>query len=137
MLQLPGEEGRTGAYTLSADVHSVGMLLWSMASLEPPYAGMRTCDAMRAIRGGERPPPPAGPCPEGWLALVSACWAPDPTSRPSIGQCRRVLDSLDAAIEVDGVPPAGAHGHILDVLTFRGLGGVIGGARFLPEERRA
>ena len=113
------------------------MLLWSIASLEPPYAGMRTPDAMCAIRGGERPPPPAVPCPEGWLALVSACWAPDATSRPSIGQCRRVLDSLDAAIEADGVPPAGAHGHILDVLTLRGLGGLIGGARFLPEERRA
>ena len=131
VLQLPGEVGRTAAYTLSADVHSVGMLLWSMASLEPPYAGMRMVAAMRAIRSGERPAPPAGPCPEGWLALVSACWAPDPTSRPSISQCGRVLDGLDAAIEADGVPTAGTHGHILDVLTFRGLGG----ARFLSGER--
>ena len=131
VLQLPGEVGRTAAYTLSADVHSVGMLLWSMASLEPPYAGMRMVAAMRAIRSGERPAPPAEPCPEGWLALVSACWAPDPTSRPSIGQCRRVLDSLDAAIEADGVPTAGTHGHILDVLTF----GRMSGARFLPGDR--
>ena len=131
VLQLPGEVGRTAAYTLSADVHSVGMLLWSMASLEPPYAGMRMVAAMRAIRSGERPAPPAGPCPEGWLALVSACWAPDPTSRPSIGQCRRVLDSLDVAIEADGVPTAGTHGHILDVLTF----GRMSGARFLPGDR--
>ena len=42
-----------------------------------------------------------------------------------------VLDGLDAAIEADGVPTAGTHGHILDVLTFRGLGG----ARFLSGER--
>ena len=106
VLRLPGE-GRAAAYSLSADVHSIGMLLWSIASREPPYGEMRMVAAMRAIRNGQRPKPPDWPCPGGWLELASACWHPDPERRPDIAHVQHMLEH----VELHNAPAAARESH--------------------------
>jgi serine/threonine protein kinase len=81
-------------YSLSADMYSVGMLLWMLAARELPYQGMTALAVVRAVKMGERPPRPPGHCPAGWRELVLACWAPNPAKRPSSNKCKRVLEAM-------------------------------------------
>ena len=95
VLLLPGERDASPLpYSLSADVYSLGVLLWAIGARAMPYPGLRTGAVIRAVKGGLRPPPVGGGCPERWQALVDACVAEAPEARPSADELAAALTSL-------------------------------------------
>ena len=87
------------AYTLSADIYSIGVLLWTLASREKPWESMLPVQIIQAVKAGQRPPAPAETCPEGWRQLVLSCWAQTPHKRPAIDQVCEVLANIHGPIQ--------------------------------------
>ncbi len=77
------------------DVFSFGIVLWEIATggLEPYPLGTPAEAVMAAVRAGARPALPF-PVDARWAALMGACWAGDPTARPSFDIVVRRLVSL-------------------------------------------
>ena len=102
VLRLPGERRRSGgdAYTLSADIYSTGMLLWSIGTRTPPFRGLPTNAAVvRAVRNGERPAvPAAADSPAGWSNIVIDCWTHSAARRPSSDECVRRLLAIEKQV---------------------------------------
>ena len=89
-----GRGAHQAAYSLSADVYSVGVLLWAIGARAVPFAGRGTADVVRSVKAGERPPPISGGCPPPWQYAVDACVAPRPEARPSAAELAEVLNNL-------------------------------------------
>ena len=92
------QAGRGAEYSLSADVYSIGMLLWMLASRERPWHPMRYEEIVSAVKLSQRPPKPCERCPVGWQELMYACWAQNPHSRPSSQACVRRLEAISVHI---------------------------------------
>ncbi len=97
VLRLPSDGDVRGLYSLKADGYSVGVLLWTIATREAPYATLRSRSAvMRAVKAGRRPPPLRPEhAPAGWQALITACLAHDESRRPDISDVRRALERME------------------------------------------
>mmetsp|Transcript_33725 Transcript_33725/g.77345 ORF Transcript_33725/g.77345 Transcript_33725/m.77345 type:complete len:124 (+) Transcript_33725:450-821(+) len=97
VIRLPAEASDAASveYALSADIYSVGMLLWAIATREMPFPGLRGVQVMRAVRNGLRPPAPSAPCPVEWRQLVLDCWSHSPDERPTILGVRQTLEALN------------------------------------------
>merc|ERR1740130_2039579 len=92
VLRLPGESLRT-LYGVKADVYSVGMLLWTIASRELPYSHCRNnASVARLVKDGQRPPSLHRATPVVWQQLVDACLSHDETSRPEMAVVRSLLE---------------------------------------------
>jgi len=83
-------------YTEKADIFSMGILLWELASRQLPYSEFEVSKSRfvsqfeDAILDGLRPTIPID-CPEFMAALIVDCWKEDPDLRPPIEEISRVL----------------------------------------------
>eukprot|EP00602_Paraphysomonas_sp_CaronLab_P000257 CAMPEP_0185031708 /NCGR_PEP_ID=MMETSP1103-20130426/19325_1 /TAXON_ID=36769 /ORGANISM="Paraphysomonas bandaiensis, Strain Caron Lab Isolate" /LENGTH=500 /DNA_ID=CAMNT_0027567323 /DNA_START=395 /DNA_END=1897 /DNA_ORIENTATION=- len=74
---------RHESYSLAADVYSFGILFWELLSRSQPFAGLSPIQAAFGVaKNNLRPPIPRDINPR-LKAILTRCWHPDPTSRPS------------------------------------------------------
>jgi len=79
-------------YGLMADVYSYGMVLFELYTRELPFSGLSPMKvAMSVATKGTRPELPAD-TPAGLRALITACWAQKPHTRPPF---RDILATLE------------------------------------------
>ncbi|OQR88523.1 kinase [Thraustotheca clavata] len=80
-------------YTEKIDIYSMGIILWELIDgRKLPFDEIRWNHQIEsAIVQGKRPQLIANSCPPRWKVLVSMCWQPDPTQRPTISQLIRSL----------------------------------------------
>ncbi len=81
-----------------ADVFSFAMVMWSLLTMEQPYADLDRDQFYAAvIRGNTRPPLPPN-APEELKSLLVLCWDEDPTRRPSFCDILDKLNSIDQTL---------------------------------------
>ena len=91
---------RSKIYEFSADIYSLGIMLWEMWYGQTAFTNIK-CQSLAEfcnliINEGRRPrhvdkcrlPPPF------WLKLMMICWETDPTKRPNAKKCKEILSAL-------------------------------------------
>lgn len=93
-------------YTNAVDVYSFGILLWTMCTRRQPFGHIDNPFAIPAqVVAGVRPalphrlPPRLG-------ALITACWDPNPRSRPSFAQIEVRRGAVSSWEWVSPQPPS-------------------------------
>jgi class 3 adenylate cyclase/tRNA A-37 threonylcarbamoyl transferase component Bud32 len=79
-------------YTEKADLYSLGMVMWEVATRKLPFAGENLAKTAVDVVEGKRPPVPAN-APKAYVALMTACWHRKPHKRPSAEQVCRTIES--------------------------------------------
>lgn len=83
------------------DVYSYGLILWEIATLKEPFAGITSWPVFRkaVCEEGLRPPIPADMLPR-LKQLITRCWDARPSVRPSFAQIIPILDEtlVDCAV---------------------------------------
>ena len=71
-------------YGLPADIHSYGILLWEVCTLEKPYGNFSSLDQLqeKTVKEQSRPSLRKIASPQ-LRSLLKACWDPDPRARPT------------------------------------------------------
>jgi hypothetical protein len=106
-----------GSYGIEVDVFSYGVVLWELATAEPPYSALLAGKAgqkgmhlvgvfYKVAKEGLRPEPPTeGALAEAGLsALMAECWVAEPGKRPTFTSILARLDAIEVALD------ASAHG---------------------------
>lgn len=110
-LWMPPEMISNVAYDSSADVYSLGIILWELYTRRIPYRGSGLKPAklvVKVVREGLRPVLPLQ-APLQYCRLVRACWHADPARRPSISKVVRTLQAFLKDEELlRHTPPASA-----------------------------
>ncbi|XP_068732183.1 uncharacterized protein [Montipora capricornis] len=95
---------RSEMYECSADIYSLGIMMWEMwfgelaftKIAEPTLEGFFAivCDGYRPepVKNCRRPPHP-------WDNLMQKCWRPNPDERPTAKECNEVIASLVNTVE--------------------------------------
>jgi len=69
-------------YTEKADVFSYGIILWELATRQPPYYGIDGSEvSIKVVKEDLRPKitkDQEGRCPPEFISLMKRCWARDP-----------------------------------------------------------
>ena len=99
-------------YTFAVDVYSFGIVLWELATRETPWAeigGIGTKTAFfqqlnRALQTGQRPTVPAAVLAEygAFVAVMTRCWAGDPTHVFRGSKGPRSIDEIRGAWSIKG-----------------------------------
>jgi len=91
-------------YTKEADIYSLGMILWEIASWHFPYGGMALAAIIRYVCDGNRETIPAD-CPLSYASLIRRCWDGRKERRPT---AITVIEELNAHIlDAEAIlPPA-------------------------------
>ena len=100
---------RGDTYDESADVYSLGIVLWELPALAHPYEGVPQAHLPLLVAAqGRRPAIPKG-APPAFVAILKACWANEPSERPSASEVLARLQGLRShELEAaDGTPAAG------------------------------
>lgn len=70
-------------YSEKADVFSYGIILWEIASREPPFKNLSGLQvSMEVLNNDLRPKIPKN-TPESYVKLMKKCWDREPSKRPS------------------------------------------------------
>ena len=81
-------------YTFAADVYSLGVLLWTIATLRRPYEqAASVADVVRLVKAGTRPPLPEGDADFCWAEVVGMCWDADAAARPTVAAVSAALQA--------------------------------------------
>jgi serine/threonine protein kinase len=84
---------RNGVYTFKADIYSLGMTLWELASRETPFKDAPSPDMISCwVLRGEREDIPDD-CPKKLSSAITACWAQEPEHRPTAKELTEFLYS--------------------------------------------
>ena len=85
-------------YGKPADVYSFGILCWEMFSGEEPYPnktpGNIIAAHIRALNGGKVKRPALEKILAEMVPVIEACWAQEPTSRPTFIEAKQMLDGV-------------------------------------------
>lgn len=88
-------------YGRAADVFSFGILLWELLTGMVPYQDLTPLQAaVGVVQKGLRPIIPPN-TPGSLAAIMTTCWARDPSQRPSFEELREQLDELMESTRVD------------------------------------
>ena len=91
--------------TTASDVYSYGVILWELVARKQFFAEISFMTVLESkVIAGERPEIPVG-CPLAYRQLIQACWAPNPTKRPSFQEIVETLERdliRDPALELEG-----------------------------------
>eukprot|EP00050_Salpingoeca_kvevrii_P005095 m.269845 g.269845 ORF g.269845 m.269845 type:complete len:730 (-) comp11082_c0_seq13:358-2547(-) len=102
-------------WTTASDVWAFGVLLWEAASLgERPYRELQNEEVTRFLLQGKRLARPVL-CTDEMFLVLQACWAADPSSRPSFSELRAKFQRAQA----NASPTLAAAGALRPALTFR------------------
>ena len=99
-LYIAPEVFRSEIYEFSADIYSLGIMLWEMWYGQPAFPDIKFkflaefCNLI--VNEGRRPghdnncraPPPS------WQELMTKCWETDSTKRPNAKECKEVITEL-------------------------------------------
>uniref|UniRef100_A0A1B0DBN5 Mitogen-activated protein kinase kinase kinase 7 n=2 Tax=Phlebotomus papatasi TaxID=29031 RepID=A0A1B0DBN5_PHLPP len=84
----------SSTYTEKCDVFSWGIILWEVLSREQPFKEIEhTFTIMWSVHKGHRPPLIEG-CPKPIENLMTSCWNPDPSLRPSMSKVVATMEGL-------------------------------------------
>mmetsp|Transcript_29102 Transcript_29102/g.60896 ORF Transcript_29102/g.60896 Transcript_29102/m.60896 type:complete len:307 (-) Transcript_29102:88-1008(-) len=88
------------SYSFSADVYSFAMLLWQICTLQKPFGELKNFEALKkaVLVKKSRPSLDGIACPQ-VQQLLEACWAQDPSARPTFDQVQDQLESILADTE--------------------------------------
>ncbi|KAJ7337779.1 hypothetical protein OS493_007935 [Desmophyllum pertusum] len=83
-------------YNTKSDVWSFGVLLWEIESAgKMPYSGLGGMEVVEFIKSGKRLAKP-DECPAGVYEIMTSCWRPDPSQRPSFAE---LVTSLEQELQ--------------------------------------
>jgi len=82
-------------YTEKADVYSLGIIFWELATCQVPYENHDPHTIESSVLRGDRLDIPSS-CPEGFKELIEQCWCHDHTQRPSASN---IFEKLDLIID--------------------------------------
>jgi len=81
-------------YTEKVDVYSFGVMIWQMAKDRVPFKGMNKAEFNdKVVVRNERPKIDKS-WPKGFSNLLTTCWNPNPSLRPSFHQILKELNAL-------------------------------------------
>jgi hypothetical protein len=78
--------------TVEADVYAVGMLLWEVLILKPPFHSMKREQHMKEVVKGEKRPRISSQFPPSLRKVMLDCWAP--AKRPSMADVHDKLEDI-------------------------------------------
>ncbi len=85
----------------AADIYSLAMLLYDMATGSPPFVNASEPEIVRRLLARERPPLPPRLHPR-LASVIQACWQQDPSARPSARNLIVVFSELEEEFAEDG-----------------------------------
>lgn len=90
-------------FTQQADVYAFALVLWEAVTRQKPYAHVKTLKQLQSeVCSMKKRPTIPSDIPESLQKIISDCWAPSPTDRPTMDQ---VVDRLERAltdVAIDG-----------------------------------
>jgi len=93
------EVTRFHIYELSADIYSLGIMLWEMWFGQQVFSSVPVSsiqDLFAKVQGGLRPKnvPSYLPPSPAWRGLMEWCWSEDPKERPNAQQCKEAITKI-------------------------------------------
>lgn len=85
---------KTKSYTEKADIYSFGIILWELASREPPYKQLSGIQVSIEVVEKKLRPPVSPDWPKPFSNLMERCWGEDPSSRPTFKEILGELRSI-------------------------------------------
>jgi len=86
-------------YTDKADIYSLGIIFWEIASCQFPYAKLKDSAVLIYVHYGERLEIPST-CPADFKEIIELCWSHDPKQRPD---APFILEKISRIIENQGI----------------------------------
>lgn len=81
------------SYSKKSDVWSFGVTLWELCTCQLPYAGAEPIHVAVLVAAGKTLPIPDD-VPRALASVMRACWASEPTERPSFDQLYDLLKNI-------------------------------------------